>query len=193
LFAQPHPARQPIGLYSRCIAWNDKFGSSFTYDAKSSSYHLVAVPAASGKKGAGVRIFVKGMIEGAAAAEEKKMLTGYKVDVGGMVDKMVFTFAADGSGAGAGGGGGGGGTAVESDSGVTSPTEKSSQNSSNKSFSFGSLLSKAKMFSISMDSKGSSAAAAVVSDADVKPSVPYEPVAGWASWLTLGNRFAFGR
>lgn len=150
------------------------------------------MPAASGKKGAGVRVFVKGMMEGAAAADDRKMLTGYKVDVGGIVDKMVFTFAADGSGASAGGGGGGG-TAVEPDSGVTSPIEKSSQNSSNKSFSFGSLLSKAKKFSISMDPKGSAAAAAVVSDADVRPSVAYEPVAGWTSWLTLGNRFAFGR
>jgi len=203
LFSQPHPPRLPIGFYSRCMAWNERLGLHAAAGKNMSNYYLAPVPAVQGRKAVALRVFVKGVIDGAGGgtAEEKRGLTGIKVEVGGAIEKMVFSVPAEASaGAGGGGGGGGGGavgaTAAEADAAQPTAADKSSQaTGGGKGFSFGDLLSKAKKFSISMDSKGASLASAAPASTDIDARLPlvYEPVGGWGCWLRLGNRLACGR
>ncbi len=136
-------------------------------------------------------MFVKGVIEGVggSSAEEKKGLNGFQIEVGGAVEKMVFAAAVDGSGGGAVAGA----NLLEADFGLSPPVDTSAQVSSSKSFSFGNLLSKAKKFSISIDTKASASAAVGATDADLKQGIVYTPVGGWSHWLRQSNRISCGR
>jgi hypothetical protein len=182
------------------MAWNERLGLHAGAGKNMSNYYLAPVPAVQGRKAVAFRVFVKGFIDGAGGspAEEKKGLTGIKVEVGGAIEKMVFSVPAEAS-AGAGGGGGGGAvgaTAAEADAAQPSAADKPREASGGgKGFSFGDLLSKAKKFSISMDSKGTAPALAGAASADIdaRPPLVYEPVGGWGCWLRLGNRLACGR
>lgn len=198
MFLQPHSARLPIGLYSRCIAWNEKFGSHSEARTTGTTYQL-ALASGAGRKSTGGRVFVKGFIEGAGASlEDRKGLTGFKIELGGSIERMNYMLAAEGAAAaaagGAGGGSGGAGSAAEVESGAALQIDKS-PSGGGTSFSFGGLLSKAKKFSLLIDSKTSSAAAAaaVVTESETKQPSVSEPVGGWRVWLRFANRFTCGR
>jgi hypothetical protein len=177
--------------YSRCITWNDKLGSHARFEPNSTSYYLAPVAVSAGRKSSGCKVFVKGAIEGVggSSAEEKKGLNGFQIEVGGAVEKMVFAAAVDGSGGAAVAGA----NLLEADFGSSPPVDTSAQVSSSKSFSFGSLLSKAKKFSISIETKSSASAALASTDADLKQGMVYMPVGGWIHWLRLSNRFSCSR
>lgn len=154
---------------------------------------------AAGRKNTTSRVFVKGFIEGGGGSlDDRKGLTGFKIELGGTIERMNYAPAAEGVAAaaagGAGGGSGGTGAAAEVESGAALPIDKS-PSGGGSSFSFGGLLSKAKKFSLLMDSKTSAAAAAAVvsTENDVKSQVVFEPVGGWRGWLSFANRFSCGR
>jgi hypothetical protein len=189
LFAQPHAARQPIGFYSRCIAWNEKLGSHESLGKQSPAYVLSPASSFSGKKNIGIKIYVKGIIDGSSNghADERKSLSGFQIEVAGAIEKMIFSAASDSAGAVVG--------SPDLDSNTPSPLvpQSSSSGSSggnSKGFSFGGLLSKAKKFSISIESKNP---VSVAASAECEDKVAYKPAAGWHSWLRLCNRFACSR
>jgi hypothetical protein len=160
-------------------------GSHAKLASNVSGYYLSVDPAGISKKSGGCKVFVKGIIDG--FGEDKKAYTGLQIEIAGAVEKMVFSVAGDGIlGAAAAAAPTG---VSEIDSGITSPADKNTQGGS-KSFSFGSLLSKAKKFSISMDSKSPTPSASVFSESEPKPAMTYEPHGGWKSWLRLANRFS---
>jgi hypothetical protein len=177
--------------YSRCITWNDKLGSHAKLEPNSTSYYLAPVAVSASRKGSGCKVFVKGVIEGVggSSAEEKKGLNGFQIEVGGAVEKMIFAAAVDGSGGAAVAGS----NLLEADFSSSPSVDTSAQVSSSKSFSFGSLLSKAKKFSISIDTKASSSAAVPATDAELKQGIIYAPVGGWSHWLRQSNRLSCGR